>query len=85
MITLIGAREFLRGKNEIKKEVKKLLNDIKNWKTIKELLFEYKISYSTLNRWIKKIIGKFGVYRYTVARKFLQDKDIDEVTEEIDK
>ena len=75
---------FLRGKNEIKKEVKKFLNDIKNWKTIKELLFEYKISYSTLNRRIKKILGKFGVYRYTDGKKFLQDKDINKILEDYD-
>ncbi len=67
-----------------KKEVKKFLNDIKNWKTIKELLSEYKISYNTLNRRIKKILGKFGVYRYTDAREFLQDKDINKILEDCD-
>ena len=49
------------------------------------LAVRYKMSEDTVRLRVKEILGKYGVNNPTEAKKFLQDKDINEILEDNDK
>ena len=83
-IGLIIAESNRRRKIKIP-DIGKFLEDIKSGLKTSSLAVRYKMSEDTVRLRVKEILGKYGINNPTEAKKFLQDKDIDEIMEEIDK
>ena len=83
-IATIIAESNRRRKKKIP-DIRKFLQEIKSGVKMKPLQIKYRMSEDTVRARVKEILGKFGVNHYTDAKKFLQDKDIDEIMEEINK
>lgn len=83
-INLIIAKSNRRRKKKIR-DICKFLEDIKSGLKTSSLAVRYKMSEDTVRLRVKEILGKYGINNPTEAKKFLQDKDIDEIMEEIDK
>ena len=69
----------------VKKEItdnRKFLEDLKNM-TNKEMTQEYNMHGKTLNNRIQEMLGEQGVKNYTEAKNYLEQKQIDEVLNEI--
>ncbi len=60
-------------------DIKIFLIDIKSGMLKKELIQKYNMSSKTINRRIKEILGRYGPQNFSEAKKFLEDKDIDEI------
>lgn len=60
-------------------------NKIKSGIKTSSLTVRYKMSDGTVRLRVKEILGKYGINNPTEAKKFLQDQDIKEILEEIDK
>jgi len=69
--------------NEIT-DKKQFLQDIQNLKKT-ELNYKYDMGGKTINRKIGKLFGDTEVKNYSEAKKFLKDKNIDEVLKDINK
>lgn len=84
--------EYIKKCKEVKKhlrkevkDIRKFLRRIKSGVFAKNLAIEFNMSKSSVIRRTVEILGKFGIKTYTDAKEFLQDKDIEELMEEIDK
>ncbi len=83
-INLIIAESNRRRKKKIR-DVCKFLEDIKSGMRSSSFSVRYKMSEDTVRLRVKEILGKYGINNPTEAKKFLQDKDIKEILEKIDK
>ena len=61
---------------------KQFLNDILNKKK-KEIISIYKMGGATINRRINELLGRYGIKNYGEAKKFLKNKNITEILNEI--
>ena len=69
------------GKKEISNK-KEFLEDIQNMQS-KEIAQKYDMHRSTISKRIQEMLGAHGVKNYTEAKKYLEDKNLDEVAKEI--
>ena len=69
------------GKKEISNK-KEFLEDIQNIKS-KEIEEKYDMRRTTVNKRIGEMLGEYGVKNYTEAKKYLEDKNLDEVVKGI--
>jgi len=72
-------------KPEIKKEIlnkREFLKDIKNMQG-KEIAQKYDMNRSTINKRIQEMLGEHGVHNYTEAKKYLENKDLKKVLNDI--
>ena len=69
------------GKKEISNK-REFLKDIQNMQK-KEIDHKYNMNGSTVNNRIREMLGEHGVKNYTEAKKYLEDKNLDEVVKEI--
>jgi hypothetical protein len=72
------------GEKEIP-NIKQFVLDIKNSTVQKEILEKYCIDRGTLNKWLKKISGQLQIKNYSTVKKFLQNKEIDDIVQELEK
>jgi len=78
--TVSEVREYLQNKDIIE-----ILNDIKNQMKVSDILKKYKISSSAFYRRIREIFGPNGPKNISEVRKYLQNKDINEILRDIKK
>ena len=79
--------EAMKGKRNAYKEItnkKEFLSDIKNKMQLKDMAQKYKMSGNTVNEKIKEMLGAHGVKNYTGAKKYLKDKDINNILKDIE-
>lgn len=72
-------------KPEIKKEIsnkREFLKDIQNMQG-KEIAQKYYMNRSTINKRIQEMLGEHGVHNYTEAKKYLKNKDLKKVLNDI--
>jgi hypothetical protein len=72
-------------KPEIKKEISnkgEFLKDIQNMQG-KEIAQKYDMNKSTINKRIQEMLGEHGVHNYTEAKKYLENKDLKNVLNDI--
>ena len=82
-INLIIAESNRRRKIKIR-DICKFLEDIKSGMKTSSLAVRYKMSDDTVRLRVKEILGKYGINNPTEAKKFLQDKNFNEILEEIE-
>ncbi|MHA1985252.1 MAG: GIY-YIG nuclease family protein [Promethearchaeota archaeon] len=70
-----------QGKKEIL-NLREFLEDIQNLKS-KEIAQKYEMNRSTVNKRIREMLGDHGVKNYMEAKKYLNDKNLDEVIKDI--
>lgn len=71
-----------KGKKEIS-NTREFLEDIQNIQA-KEIAQKYDMNRSTVNKRIREMLGDKGIKNYTEAKKYLQDKNLDDVVKGID-
>ncbi len=65
-------------------DIGKFLEDIKSGMKSSSLGVRYKISEDTVRLRVKEILGKYGINNPTEAKKFLQNKNLNEILKEIE-
>jgi len=72
-------------KTEIKKEIsnkREFLKDIQNMQG-KEIAQKYDMNRSTINKRIQEMLGEHGIHNYADAKKYLENKNLNEVLKDI--